>query len=66
MRQKVMGLRMLGQRQVTPRWGNDPVWLYDRIRRDSGQGQVRAYPLDINQAEGGEGRSGLIRVKYLM
>ena len=29
MGQGAMGLEMLGRRQVTPRWENDPVWLHD-------------------------------------
>ena len=40
----VMGLGMLGRRYVTPRWVNDPVWLHDRSRQESGQGRVRAPP----------------------
>ena len=31
-----MGLRMLGRRQVKPRWANDPVWLHRRSIRESG------------------------------
>ena len=59
MGQGEMGIRMMGRRQVTPRWANDPVWLHRRSRRESGQGRVREPPPDGNQAEGGEGRSGL-------
>ena len=57
-----MGIGMLGQRQVTPRWENDPVWLHNRSRQESGQGRMRAPSPDINQAEGGEGR---IRLKIM-
>ena len=39
-----MGLGILGQRQVMPRWANDPMWLNDGSRKDSGQGQMRAPP----------------------
>ena len=39
-----MGLGMLGRRQVIPRWLNDPVWLHDGSRWESGQGLVRAPP----------------------
>ena len=44
MGQGAMGLGMLGRRQVTPRWVNDPVWLHNGSRRDSGQGRMRAPP----------------------
>ena len=54
-----MGLRMLGQRQVTLRWANDPVWLHDGSRQESDRGQVRAPPPDGNQVEDGEGWSRL-------
>ena len=59
----VMSLMMLGRIQVTPIWENGPVWMSNESRRKSGQGQVRPPPLDGNQAEGGEGRSGLRRVE---
>ena len=39
-----MGLGMLGRRQATTRWENDPVWMHDRSRQESGQGQVQAPP----------------------
>ena len=38
------GLGVLGQRQVTPRWANDTVWLHNGSRRESVQGRVRAPP----------------------
>ena len=38
------GLRVLGQRQVTPRWANDTVWMHNGSRQESGQGQVREPP----------------------
>ena len=58
------GIGMLGRRQVKPRWENDPVWLHDRSRQESGQGQVRSpHPPDGNQAKGGEGRIRAERVK---
>ena len=44
MGQEVMGHGMLGRRQVTSRWANDPVWLNDRSRQESGQGRVQAPP----------------------
>ena len=65
MGQVVMGLGIMGQIQVTPRWVNDPVWLHNRCRRESGQGQVWAPPPQGNQAEVGEVRSGLIIVELL-
>ena len=65
MGQGAMGLGMLGLRQVMPRYANDPVWLHDRIRQESGQGRVRASPPERNQAGGGEGRIGLRTVDYL-
>ena len=59
MGQGKMGLGILGQRKVTPRWVNDPVWLHGGSKLESGQGRVWAPPSpDGNQAEGGEGRSG--------
>ena len=63
MSQGAMGLRILGRRQVTHRKENDHVWLYDESRRKSGQGRVWVPPSDVNQAEGGEGWSGLRRVE---
>ena len=60
-----MGLFMLGQRQVVPRWANDPVWLHIGSRQESGQGRVRAPPPEGNKAEGREGRIGLIIMEYL-
>ena len=38
MGQVEMGLGMLVRIQVTPRWTNDPVWLNNGSRQDSGQG----------------------------
>ena len=69
-----MGIGMLGRRQVTPRWADDPVWMQDGSRQEIGQGRVRVPPPpDGNQVEGGEGRrraekggegqSGLRRVR---
>ena len=63
MGQVSMGIVMLGQRQVTPRWANDPVWMHEGSRQESDQGRVRAPPPEGNRAEGGEGRSGLRRMK---
>ena len=54
---------MLVQRQVTTRWENDNLWLQKGGIRDSGLGRVRVPPPDRNQAEGGEGQSGLRRVE---
>ena len=28
-----MGIGIMGQRQVTPRWVNDPMWLHGRVRQ---------------------------------
>ena len=56
MGQGAMGIGMLGQRQAKTRWANDPVWLHGRSRQDIGQWRVRAFPPDVNQAEGREGR----------
>ena len=44
MGQGEMGLGIMGQRKMTPRWENDPVWLHDGIIRESGQGRVWAPP----------------------
>ena len=57
------GLGVLGQRQVTPRWANDTVWMHNGSRRESVQGRVRAPPPDGNQAEGGEGQRRSDKVK---
>ena len=59
MEQGVMGIRVLKWIQVTPRWANDPVWLHDGRRRESGQGWGRTPPPYGNQAEVGEWRSQL-------
>ena len=64
MGQGAMGLGMLGRRQMMPRCDNDTVWLHAGSRRESGQGRVRAPPPpEGNQAESGEGRSGLRRME---
>ena len=64
MGQRVMVLRMMGQRQMKPSWENGLVWLHGGSRRQIGQGSVQAPPLpDENRAEGGEGQSGLRRVE---
>ena len=39
-----MGIGIIGRRQVTTRWLNDPVWMHDGIIQESGQEQVRAPP----------------------
>ena len=66
MGQGAMGLGMLGQRQVTTRWANEPVWLHVGSRQESGQGRVRAPPPPYgNHVEGGEGQIGLRIVEYL-
>ena len=52
MDQGAMGLGMLGQRQVTPRWANDTVCLHAGSRQESGQGQLRAPP-PRRKSEGG-------------
>ena len=44
MGQGEMGLSMLGRRQVTCSWSNDPVWLNDGIRQGSGPGRVQTPP----------------------
>ena len=44
MGQEEMGLSMLVQRQGTRMWENDPVGLNNRIRQESGLGQVWACP----------------------
>ena len=65
MGQVAMGLGMLGRRQVTPRWKNDPVCLHGGSIRESGQERVWSPPPEGNQAEGGEGRIRLRRMEYL-
>ena len=60
--QRAMGIGMLGRRQVTPRWVNDPVWRHDDVNGIVDRGGCR-HPLpDGKQVEVGEGRSGLRRV----
>ena len=54
MGQGEMGLSMLGRKQVTPRWANDPMLLQDGSRWESDQGRVRAPPPEGNQVEGGD------------
>ena len=66
MGQGYMGLGMLVQRQVMPRWVNDNFCLNDVSRRDSVQGRVRSAPSPPpyrNQVEGGEGQSGSRRME---
>ena len=63
MGQGEMGLRMLGRRQVTPRWANDSVWLNDGRGKENGQGRIQALP-DRNLEKVGEGRSELRRREY--
>ena len=64
--QGAMGLGMLGQIQVTPRWSNDPVWRHVGMNGREGQGGCGYLPsLVRKRAEGGEGRSGSIIVAYV-
>ena len=66
MGQGVIGIGMLGRRQMTPRWVNDPVWMHTESTRESGYGRAQATPPpEGNQAEGGEGRSRLKIMEYL-
>ena len=58
-----MGIGILGGRQGTPRWANDPVWLHNGSRQNSGQVQVQAPPPEGNQGEGREGQRRAERVK---
>ena len=44
MGQGAIGLGMLGRRQVTPRWANDPVWKNSGSRQESGQGRLQEPP----------------------
>ena len=44
MGQGEMGLGIMGWRQLTHGWANDPVWLHDGSRQESGQGRVQAPP----------------------
>ena len=52
--QGAMGLGMLGRRQVTPRWANDPVCVHDGRKRIEGQGGCGypPHPLGGNQEAG--------------
>ena len=58
MGQGLMGIRMMGRRKVMPMWENDPVWLHDRIRRESGQGRVWVPPQTEIRQRSEKGRSG--------
>ena len=61
-----MGLGILVQIQVTPRWEIDPVWIHVGRNGREGQGGCRYLPpLVRKRAEGGEGRSGSIIVAYV-
>ena len=61
MGQGAMGLGMLGQRQVTTRWANEPVWLHVGSRQESGQGRVRAPPPPIRKSGGGWRRADWVK-----
>ena len=57
-KQGIMGIRILGQIQVTPMWLNDPVCLHNVSRQESGQGRMQADPqMEIRQRseKGGAG-----------
>ena len=58
MEQRAMVPGMLGWRQVKPRWANNPLWLHDGSRQESGQGRMQADPqMEIRQRseKGGAG-----------
>ena len=63
--QVAMGLGMLGQRQVTPRWANDPVWRHCGGKGREGQGRCVYSPLGGKRAEDEEGQNVLIRLAYI-
>ena len=68
MNQVSMRIGMLGQRQVTPRWENDPVGLHAGSRRESGQGRVQAPPPPRRKSGGGWRRAERVknsRVAYV-
>ena len=52
MGQGAMGIEILGRRQVTPRWENDPVWLHGGIRWESGQGRLWHPPPRVKSGVG--------------
>ena len=52
MKQVAMSIGIMGQRQVTPRWENDPVWMHNGSIQESGQGRGQATPPYRNQAKG--------------
>ena len=58
--QGAMGIGIMGGRQVTPRWENDPVWLHDGSIREHGQGRVREQP---PRGKSGGGQRRVERVK---
>ena len=54
---------MLGGRQVTPIWENDPVLLHNESIHNSGQVRVWSPPPEGSQREGREGQRRAYRVK---
>ena len=65
MGQGEMGLGILGQRQVTPMWANDPVWLYNGVDGRLARGGFGNPHPRRKYAEDGKGRSGLRRIVIL-
>ena len=57
MGQVVMSLGMLGKRQLTPRWTNDPVWLHNGVDGRVARGGCETPPQTENrrrEEKGGE------------
>ena len=60
-----VGIGMLGRRQVTPRWLNDPVWRHDGRNGREGQGRCVYSPPGGKRVDDEEGQNGLIRLAYV-
>ena len=59
-----MGIRILGQIKLTPRWEMILCGCTAEVDGIVSRGRC-GHPPDGNQAEGREGRNGLRRVEYL-
>ena len=62
MGQGAVGISMLGQRQVTYRRANNPVWLNNRTRQESGLGRVQAPPPEGFRRRAEKGGAGVRRM----
>ena len=63
--QGALGLFMLGQRQVTPGWVNDPVWRHYRRKSREGMGMSGYTPPGGHWVAGRKERSGIKKNRYV-